>query len=418
MKHILITTFGTRGDVQPYVALGLGLQRAGLRVTLVTSPDLANGFTDYGVPLRPVAAPFLELADTKAGRKALAGGKSFSLMFKIMPMLRRFMDDQWAIAREGVDAVVFHPKALAGPHIAEALGVPAFLAMAAPAFSPTTAFPNPLLVTRDLGPTFNKLSYGLMSRLSTASYTGVINRFRRDAFGLGPAAARQLTGESAPKLYAYSPTLLPRPADWGDDTSATGFWFLDGPADWAPPAALERFLAAGAPPVYIGFGSMASVDPDRMGRIVLGAVQQAGVRAVVARGGDGLRIAGDHPDVHVLDGAPHDWLFPRMAAVVHHGGAGTTGAGLRAGRPTLVCPFFGDQPFWGGRVAAVGAGPRPIPQKQLSADNLGAALRALVTDPGLSARAAELGAAIRAEDGVGATVAAIVAQVAPVARAA
>ncbi|MBL8097308.1 MAG: glycosyltransferase family 1 protein [Anaerolineales bacterium] len=404
MKHILITTFGSRGDVQPYVALGLGLMKAGYRVTLVTSPDAARGFSDYALPVRPVSAPFMEMATSPEARKALAGGTSLGLLFKIMPMMRKFMDDQWEVARDGVDAVVFHPKAMAGQHIAEALRVPAFMALAAPGFSPTGAFPTPLLTSRNLGAALNRWTYGFMSAMSTSSFKGTVNTFRREKLGLGPAKTPQLTGELAPKIYFYSPALLPRPAEWGSDTHVTGFWFLDRPKTWAPPADLVSFLERGPAPIYVGFGSMASVNPERLGRIIQSAVHQAGVRAVVARGWDGLRLAADDPSIFVLDAAPHDWLFPRMAAVVHHGGAGTTGAGLRAGRPTLVCPFFGDQPFWGARVLAQGAGIAPIPQKRLSTDNLASALTTLTQDAGIAARAAALGEAIRSEDGVTAAV--------------
>lgn len=401
MAHILITTFGSRGDVQPYVALGLGLQRAGHRVTLVTSPELGRDLAPEALPIHPVSAPFMEMANSSAGRKALAGGQSLSLLLKIMPMMRRFVEDQWAVARGGVDAVIFHPKAMAGPHMAEALGVPAFLALAAPGFSPTTAFPTPLLTTRQLGPTLNRWSYGIMSSMSTSSFKGVVNTFRRETLKLKPVSgAAQLTGELAPKLYFFSPSLLPRPADWKSDTHVTGFWFLDQAQRWTPPADLIRFLDAGPAPIYIGFGSMPSTRPERMGRLVLEAVNKAGVRAILARGGDGLRLETQDPSVFVIEGAPHDWLFERVAAVVHHGGAGTTGAGLRAGRPTLICPFFGDQPFWGARVAAIGAGPEPIPQKKLSVDELAAALDRLTQDEHLRRRAAGLAVEIRAEDGI------------------
>ena len=405
MAHILITTFGSRGDVQPYVALGLRLQRAGHRVTLVTSPELGHDLANESVPLHPVSAPFMGMANSAAGRKALAGGRSLSLLFKILPMMRRFVEDQWVAAQDGVDAVVFHPKAMAGPHIAEALGVPAFLALAAPGFSPTAAFPTPLLTTRQLGPRLNRWSYGVMSAMSTSSFKGVVNGFRKETLKLKPvSSAAQLTGEHAPKLYFFSPSLLPRPVDWQPDTHVTGFWFLDQTKRWSAPEDLVRFLESGPAPVYIGFGSMPSVDPERMGRVLLEAVHRAGVRAVLARGGDGLRVESQDPAIHVLDGAPHDWLFDRVAAVVHHGGAGTTGAGLRAGRPTLICPFFGDQPFWGARVAAVGAGPEPIPQKRLNVNGLAAALTRLTQDDTLQRRALDLGVKIRAEDGVGTAV--------------
>jgi sterol 3beta-glucosyltransferase len=170
---------------------------------------------------------------------------------------------------------------------------------------------------------------------------------------------------------------------------------------------LERFLAAGEPPVYVGFGSMAGRNPERTTRIVIAALQQAGLRGVLATGWGGLATNEVPATLHLLDQAPHDWLFPRMAAVAHHGGAGTTAAGLRAGCPTIICPFFGDQPFWGRRVHELGAGSRPVPQKQLTSDKLAAALRDAVGNASIRRQALALRDRIRSEDGIAKAVAII-----------
>jgi sterol 3beta-glucosyltransferase len=216
------------------------------------------------------------------------------------------------------------------------------------------------------------------------------------------------------RLYAYSPVVLPTPADWDRSSVAAGYWFLDRPRSWEPSASLRAFLIAGPPPVYVGFGSMPSQDAARTTRIVLAALERTGQRGVLATGWGGLAAADLPPSVYLLAEAPHDWLFPQMAAVVHHGGAGTTAAALRAGVPTVICPFFGDQPFWGRRVATLGAGPPPIPQRRLTVDALSAAVRTAVSDPAIRERAAAVGAAIRAEDGVYNAIAAIEAHVATV----
>jgi sterol 3beta-glucosyltransferase len=201
------------------------------------------------------------------------------------------------------------------------------------------------------------------------------------------------------------------PPDWDGRSVATGYWFLDRPDDWQPPHELVEFLERDAPPVYVGFGSMPSEDAVVKTRLILEALQLSGQRGVVATGWGGLS-ANDLPEyVHALETAPHNWLFPRMAAVVHHGGAGTTAAGLRAGVPTVICPFFGDQPFWGRRVASLGVGPQPIAQKGLSAEKLADALLTVIGNKTMKERAAALGATIRSEDGIGRAVALIEAEV-------
>ena len=200
---------------------------------------------------------------------------------------------------------------------------------------------------------------------------------------------------------------MPRPSDWDESSVVTGYFFLDAPSDWQPEPALVRFLQEGPPPVYVGFGSMFMSGGPRKAEIVLRALKLAGQRGVLAIGWGGLAANNVPEGIFVLDAIPHDWLFPKVAAVVHHGGAGTTGAALRAGKPSVVCPFVGDQTFWGRRVTALGGGPPPIPQRKLTAERLAGAIERVVADPGMHQRAASLGETIRAEDGVGRAIALI-----------
>jgi sterol 3beta-glucosyltransferase len=188
---------------------------------------------------------------------------------------------------------------------------------------------------------------------------------------------------------------------WSEHARVTGYWFLDHPPDWQPPADLVDFLESGPPPIYIGFGSLKSRGAEKAGRIVLDALRQSGHRGVIAIGGGGLSESDLPDEVFAVGSVPHDWLFPRMAAVVHHGGAGTTGAELRAGVPSVIVPVTNDQPFWGRRVRALGVGPAPIPRRRLTADRLARAICIAVTDESIRKRGAELGETIRAEDGVG-----------------
>ncbi len=194
--------------------------------------------------------------------------------------------------------------------------------------------------------------------------------------------------------------MIPAPPDWGADKHVTGYWFLDDGEDWTPPPALIDFLEAGPAPIYIGFGSMSSRKPEETAELVIAALQLANQRAILLSGWSGLQKT-DLPDtVFMIDSVPHSWLFPMVAAVVHHGGAGTTAAGLRAGVPSVVVPFFGDQPFWGGRVASLGVGPTPVPRGKLTAERLASAIQEAVTNKAMRQRAAALGAKIQTEDGL------------------
>lgn len=399
-KRILILTAGSQGDVQPYIALGIGLQQAGFEVLLATDPSFSSFVTSHALDFAPIHAPFAQLVQTEAGKAALAG-KSFSSK-QIMPMLRHMMNDAWEVSQHyQPDAVVYHPKPLAGYHLADKFGVPGFLAMALPAYSPTEAFANPVFGGGNYGGWLNKLSYTLFFKAALLPYRRLINTWRQEKLGLPPFRDENtLHGRAIPRLYGYSRHVAPVPSDWDSISFVTGYWFLHSAPDWEPPADLEAFLAQGSPPVYIGFGSMAAQDSAQTAQLVIEAVRQAGQRAILATGWGGLSPSEMPTNVYALQSAPHDWLFPRCAAVVHHGGAGTTGAGLRAGKPTVICPFFGDQPFWGRRVWELGVGTRPIPQKQLTINKLRQAIEAVAADSQMHHRAEALGNKIRAEKGV------------------
>jgi sterol 3beta-glucosyltransferase len=229
-----------------------------------------------------------------------------------------------------------------------------------------------------------------------------VNEFR-ERFKLPPLNSADFYQilASTPLLGAYSPTVIPPPLGWPETAYITGYWFLDHSPEWQPSPALQEFLEQGEAPVYIGFGSMAARSPEQYAEIALEALALSGRRGVLATGWGGLQVLDVPENVAVIDAAPHDWLFPRMAAVVHHGGAGTTAEGLRAGIPTQIIPFIVDQRFWGSRVRALGAGPQPIAAKGLTALKLADAIRSMTTNPGMKSRAQEIGRMIRSEDGVG-----------------
>jgi sterol 3beta-glucosyltransferase len=400
--NVAILTLGTRGDVQPYVALGVGLKEAGHEVTLVTGKGFEATVSGRGLRYVALDVDLLELAQSQEGRTALRSPRvALRMAVGLIPTMRKMLDDQWeAAASLGADAVVYHPKAMGGYHVAEALGIPGFLALPIPALSPTRAFPVPVLPLPDLGGPLNKLSYGAFFRSIILPYRSMVNRWRVRTLGLPilplPASELELRGEPVVRLYPCSPRVIPVPADWNGSSVMTGYWFLDQGKDWQPPDELDAFLEDGPPPVYVGFGSTAP-DPEGSRATAIAALKRLGLRGVLATGRRGM--AG--PGIMEIEGAPHDWLFPRMAAVVHHGGAGTTAEGLRAGKPTAVFPSnFGDQLFWGRQVRALGVGAEPVRQKKLTIERLTAAICVVTEGESTRRRAAWLGERIRAEDGV------------------
>ncbi|MDQ5853962.1 MAG: glycosyltransferase [Chloroflexota bacterium] len=411
--NILLSTLGSRGDVQPFVALGSGLKAAGHNVAVCTVEGFKPFVEEHGLHYAYVNNALYELMQAKEGRAVLEDRRqALALIKQIRPTFERIVQDEWQAAQAfQPDVMVYHPKSLGTMHIAEKRNIPAFMALPLPFYTPTRAFPHPLFSGLRLGGWFNRFTYRLMA-LATAPYAGMINDFRVRTLGL-PSRRRfaspvvKTGGEPVPILYPYSRHVVPVPADFPPHVHVTGYWFLDRTEDWQPHPELLRFLEAGAPPVYVGFGSMSGTEGEKRARVVLEALARSGQRGILASGWGGL-TAVDVPDnVLVIDAAPHDWLFPRVAAVIHHGGAGTTAAGLRAGKPTVICPFIADQPFWGRVVHRLGVGPQPIPQKKLTADRLAAAITLAVSDTAMRRRAADLGAKIRAEDGIARAVAII-----------
>ncbi|MCX7030065.1 MAG: glycosyltransferase [Spirochaetes bacterium] len=409
-KRIVIVAPGSRGDVQPYVALGKGLQDAGMPVRVVTSHDHEELVTSHGLEYRPVEAGIEDFIRTRKMREALEKGSLLTSMARLAQEVKRGGEQlarRTLTACEGMDMLLAGISGVfVARSISEKTGLPLVQAYNVP-FTPTCEFPGALLP--GFGPFFggalNRLSHRLTRQIVWQAYRPVDRLVRRKVLGvpaappLGPFGPD--AGQGMPVLYGISPSVIAPPRDWdGDRIHVTGYWFLEPAESWQPPDPLVRFLEAGSPPVYVGFGSMSSRNPGETAGIVLEALRRVGQRAVVLSGWGGLHAA-DLPDsVLMVDGVPHSWLFPRMAAVVHHGGAGTTAAGLRAGIPSVVVPFHGDQPFWGQRVAALGAGPVPIPRRNLTIEGLARAINAAVTDTAMRRRAADLGARISAEDGV------------------
>jgi UDP:flavonoid glycosyltransferase YjiC (YdhE family) len=314
------------------------------------------------------------------------------------------IDAAWAVS-DGADVLVFKSAIPAGGSVAELRQIPALEANLVP-WEPSADLPPLALLgkARGVGPLFNRAGGWLVRMFLWQIMRSSANDFRR-AHQLPPLSRRGLPAAHRPprlpQLIAISPTVLPRPADWGEGIFMTGYWFLSASPNWSPSAALSDFLNRGTPPVCIGFGSMTNDDPQRTLDNIVQAVQQAEVRAIVIGGWAGLNNAHDLPaSLLLLDEAPFDWLYPRCVAAVHHGGAGTTATALRAGIPSVIVPHNFDQPFWGKRVERLGAGTAPLPFRQLTAASLTDRLRRVTSDPALRQRAAQLGEQLRSEDGV------------------
>ncbi len=410
--QITILAAGSRGDVQPYIALARGLNAAGHSVTLGAPANFAAFVQQHGINFAPLRADYYQLMDSKEGHD-LKSGNPLRVMQQmktvIFPLMRRLLDDSYMVSH-GADLLIYHPKLFGTPHIAEKLNIPACIAMPVPVMTPTSEFPAPGVLTRSLGPTINRASYGAMN-LALRPFNGMIAEWRRDVLRLPAQSSavkgQTLRGEPIPILYGFSSHVLPRPHDWPEWAHVTGYWFLDSEHTWQPPAALLEFLADDPPPVYVGFGSMVAENAEQVTQTVIDAIRQSGQRAILASGWGGLRDIALPPSIYQLTEAPHDWLFPRMAAVVHHGGAGTVAAGLRAGKPTVVVSFLADQPFWGQVVQRLGVGPQPLAIKTLRADALAGAIRLAAEDRTMRDRAQAVGERIRAEDGVANAVAVV-----------
>ncbi len=406
---ITICTFGSRGDTQPYVALAVGLQQAGHQVTLVASRDLAGWIRSYGINVYPLRFSLQEFIQEPERRDALKGRNIVHILQDFRSgfetYLARVMDDCWQAAQDA-EFLALSSIASMGVDIAIQRDIPLAVMSLQPLFPPTRAFPMFMLPFRfSLGGGYNYLTYALYMRLGWLFVGGLLNHWRTTCLGLPPWRSMRemidaLGNFGTPWLYGYSPQVLPKPPDWADNLFITGYWFLDAQPDWQPPADLVRFLESGPPPVYIGFGSMSDKDPEHRTRLALRALELTGQRGILLTGWGAVARLPTSADVLYVDDVPHSWLFPRMAAVVHHGGAGTTAAGLRAGAPSLITPFMLDQYAWADRVAKLGIGLRLADHRRLTAEKLAQAIHTAVTDSALQSRAADLGARIRAENGV------------------
>ncbi|KAM0550288.1 hypothetical protein ACHAPJ_008958 [Fusarium lateritium] len=396
--NIVIQVVGSRGDVQPFIALGTELQRHGHRVRIATHGQFDGFVRQAGLEFFSIGGDPAELMAYMVknpglipSMKTLRGGEIQRKRKMVAEMLHNcwrscIEPDELTSQPFVADAIIANPPSFAHIHCAQALGVPLHLMFTMP-WTSTREFCHPLANLKANGSDMsasaaNYVSYSLVEWMTWQGLGDVINTWRNTIdleaipFSEGPCLTETL---GVPVTYCWSPALVPKPADWPDNIDVCGFFFRDMPS-YKPEAELENFLSSGSAPVYIGFGSIVIDDPEKLTATIMDAVHATGTRAIVSRGWS--KLGGDSKgddQVFFLGDCPHEWLFQHVTAVVHHGGAGTTACGLLNAKPTTIVPFFGDQPFWGNMVHAGGAGPAPIPFKSLNSENLAEAIRFCLT---------------------------------------
>ncbi len=390
------------------VALGQGLRRAGHEVRIATFGSFRPLVEEAGLVLSPLAGAGQLVTDSEEGRALLASGENIVQHVRAIRAISRKLrqtEGYWESfdrACDKAEAIVYHYTAPQGFHLAEKLRIPAIVTALTPTLVPTGAFPHPFWPGEPkLGAAFNRVTHAICHQFMWQPFRTMLNQWRQEHLGLRPVSLHGPLPRMrrSPVIYAYSPSVVPRAPDWNENVHVTGFWFRNPPA-WHPDRRLIDFLSGERAPVYIGFGSLGSLDEPAMLRIIREALRLSGQRGIIGLRSDQLASQTDAGDFLPIGDVPFEWLFPQMAAVVHSGGAGSSAAGMRAGVPNITIPFFSDQPFWARRVAAVGAGPAPIPQKELTAELLAAAITTAVKDPLIRQNAAAIGEKIRAENGV------------------
>ena len=400
--RISLAALGSRGDTQPCLALAEGLLKRGHEVTLLASPRYQEVIGRSGVPHVPISFDPQEIVESEAGQAMLNSGP-LGFVRGIRTVIEPIAEQVLAEldrACAGTELILAPSMGGIGRHLAQRHSVPHVILQFQPS-EPTAAFANPVVSRRSLGPAANRASFALIEALTWAAIGPMINRIRRSVLELGPmrrSSFHRDRVERVPVLCGVSPVVVPRPSDWPGNVHMTGFWLRGAQEELDDE--LSGFIAAGSAPVFVGFGSMAPADAQRTADQVRVALRRAGVRGVV-QGLPAWEPVGGESVHFITGGADHARLFPAMAAVVHHGGAGTTATGLQAGVPSIVCPFFGDQPYWAARVGALGAGPAALPIKELDADRLAARLRQAVGDRALRRRTRTISERLSAEDGVG-----------------
>ena len=408
MRIVIIAT-GSWGDLRPNVVLAQALQKTGYEVLLIATEPFREWIEARGVPYFGVSLDMQGLMD------AIMGGDGSTLeTIRALYGARKSLQDAVVQVGKEVAGVMREGDVLLYNEIVSYLlnGIvekyqSRVLHVNLQPQAITSQFPamgQPIMPDwMPMRSTYNRLSYRMFRFITWYTAQGSLgNRIRKLSLDMPKQtwAKQKVLLDTTPALVLVSRHVVPPPADWPPHHQVTGYLF-DDDSDWQEPQDLLNFLAAGEKPVYIGFGSMAVRKPTATTQMILEAVERSGRRAILLTGWAGIGTIEMPKEVYLLKYAPHNWLFPRVAAVVHHGGAGTTAAGLRAGVPSVIVPFLLDQPFWGQRLYELGVGTKPIPRSRLTAEKLAASIHEATTNRTMREKAAELAAKIATEDGVG-----------------
>ncbi|KAF2070926.1 hypothetical protein CYY_007750 [Polysphondylium violaceum] len=399
---IVIMTIGSRGDIQPFIALALGLREMGHDVTLASHLVYKDFIEkDFKLKYAVLGGDPKELMDLCV-RNGIFTPKFIK---EALSRFRSFIDDLlktcWEAA-QGAEALIATPGCFAGPHIAEALQVPFFSAFTMP-FTRTRMYPNPFapFATHQMGGVFNLATHVMMEKILWQPVSGQINAWRTETLKIPAWNSSASINETyrIPYMYCFSKFLVPKPPDWGGEICISGYWNLKDEGN-VPPTELVDFInAPGEPPIYIGFGSIVIEDPVALSSLIVEAVKLSGKRAVISQGWGGLKMDTNEQIYMLNQPVAHTWLFERMSMVIHHGGAGTTAAGIYASKPTIVIPFFGDQFFWGERIKDTGIG-SSIPFSTLTAKGLSSLIVSMLSDSSIKVKVTQIADNLKKEDGI------------------
>ncbi len=390
--NIVIPTIGTRGDVQPFIALAQGLVASGHTLTLASHPVMKNLVESHGVSFAPIG-PDIDLGEEVAAIRQHSRNIAIGLMRGMrfsFDMLEKSHADILAECRKA-DLVVVPAASAAGKNEADRLQVPYMSVSFMPWSIPWDDPSRPLV---------KRIAYGLIDAVVSSITSRPLNRIRKRQ-NL-PLVGREGFTSAYLNLIPVSPAVYSPNPHWEPQHHVVGYWFVEEPREWQPPQELLTFLETGSPPLVVSLGAMSlgSADAQASADLFVRALQQAGLRGIIQGWGSGIKQLVLPTTIYAAGALPHGWLLPRCAGMVHHGGFGSTSAALRAGIPTLVIPHMVDQFYWAQRVHELGLGPVPTRRTKLESSGLAAKMVDLVQNIKYSDAAANLGNQIRAENGI------------------